>query len=319
MANKLNQLNCLQTAGNTGVGSCFLDFKNIIGAILTPKGWEVDVTALQTNLLAATHHVNKAQRIYPIYGFESTTDSSEQKTIQTLGNGAKHVVREGYNDWTFEYVSGGLSLLSKLRLFNGSAFDFLFIDADMKILGIQGSTATKLKAIPSNGGFFWANPWKLNDASKITQYMVQFVFPIRYVNDPGLVSFINAGFDLPSTINGLQDVNLSGVADATSGSYDITALTAATQTNLGDVYDVTLASAALWVANNTATGLPILINSVAYNATAKTYVLALSKVDANYPTGAGATITFSLAAPATLQGAGVDGYETAVTVAIVKN
>ena len=315
----INQLNCLQTAGNTGIGSCFLDYKNIIGAILAPKKSEFDVTTLQTTLIAGTHNANKALRLYPIYNFETTTDASEQKVIQTLGNGSKHVVREGLNDWSFEFVAGGLSLLSKLRLFNGSAWDFYFIDANMTIIGIPGSTSTKLKAIPSDGGFFWAAPFKLNDASKITNYMVQFCFAQRYVNDASLIAQVQAGFDLPTIINGLQDVNLSGVADATSGSYDITAVTAATQTNMGDVYPVALAAAGLWVATNTLTGLPIAITAVTYNAINKTFVLALNKADANYPATGGQTITFSLAVPAVLQAAAVDGYETAVTVAIVKN
>lgn len=313
----LNQLSSLVNTGNTGVGSVSFDPKNIVGAILCPKGYEVDVTALQANLIAGTHNAIKAQRLYPVYDFENTTDSSEQKVEQTMNNGSVHVVREGLMKWAFEFFAGGLSLLSRLRLFNGSAWDFLFIDANMTIIGIQGSTPNKLKAIPSTNGRFWAPPLKINDGSKITSYMVEFAFQQRYISDLNLVAFVAAGFDIPTVVFGLQDVNLTGVADATSGSYDITAVTAAAQTNMGDIYPTALAVGSLWTAINTATGLSIPILSVTFNPVAKTYVIALDKTSLNYPSSG--TVTINLAAPSVLQAAAVDGYESTGGVAIVKN
>ena len=312
----LGQLDCLNTAGNTGVGSCFFDPKNIIGAILAPKGYEFDVTTPQATLIAASHNAVAGSRIYPFYDFETTTDSTEAKTIQTMGTGAKHVVREGFNDWKFQYVSGGLSLLLEARLFNGPAWDFYFVDAQNNIIGIAGSTSTKLKAIPSTGGFFWAEPWKLNDASKITEYALQFVFNTTYANTKGVTKFVAAGFDVPTLLKGLQPVNLSSTVNATPDSYNVKVVTDAAQTNLGDLYPTTLASASLWVATNGTTGAAITITGVTYNATLGNFVLALDNADPDYP-AIGGNIDLNLAAPAVLQAAGIDGYISSGKVTVL--
>lgn len=314
----INALTCLTTSGNTGVGSCFFDPKSIIGALLTPKGYEFDVTTPQSTLVSATHNASKAARIYPIYDLEATTDSTEDKVIQTMPGGQKHVVREGFNDWKFQYVEGGLSLLQSLRKNNGTAHDFYFIDANMNILGIVGSTPTKLKAIPVTGGFFWAAPFKLNDGSKITEYMIQFVFNTVYINDR--FAFVAAGFDLPSLVLGLQDVNIAaGTASGTPGTYNVQLLTAATKTNLGDLGITTaLQTAGNIVATNTETGAAITIISTTYNLTTGNFAVALDTTDTDYPS-TGQHVSINLATPSVLQTAGIDGYESTGAVSIAKN
>lgn len=208
----LNQLDCLQAAGNTGVGSCFVDIQKIVGAFLTPKGWEVDITDLQANLIAATHASSKALRIFPIYDFKTITDGTEKPVIQSFPDGSKAFVRDGFNDWMYQFVRGGASLTKELRKFNKYAYDFMFIDADGKLLGIKGSTTTKLRAFPSDGGYFLAQPWKQNDGSKVTEYACQFVFNSKYTAD--LVDFVlDTSFDILSTIRGLQNVIVTGVAE----------------------------------------------------------------------------------------------------------
>lgn len=316
----INEFICLTSAGNTGVVPCFFDPKNIIGAFLTPKGAEVDVASLQANLIAKTHAASASARWYPIYDFETTTDNTEQKVIQTQPTGQKHVVREGFNDWSFDFVQGGLSLLSRIRKQNGSNWDFIFVDAGdptrgQALIGTVGSTSTKLKAIPSDGMFFWGNPWKLNDGSKITQYQVQFGFKSVYVNDASLVRVAVASFDLPTTVKGLQDVVLSNPSATTAGLFNVKLLLDATQGNLGDLYSTELAATGMWVATNTATGAAITISGVTYNTTGKYFVVALSVADPDYPTPP-ATVTINLAAPAVLQAAGVDGYESTGAIAI---
>jgi len=314
MAN-LNELTCLTTAGNTGVGSCPLDIKNIVGVILAPKGYEFDVTTPEATMLAACLNASPALRLYPIFDLENLGDSSEALTVQTLGYGAKHPVREGFNDWNFQYVAGGLSLHRELRKFNGAAWDFYFVDAKNRVFGIMGSSATKIKAIPSTGGFFWATPFKVSDGSKITEYLIQCVFNVKYLND--LYAFVDAGFDVPTGIYGIESVNLTGVADGTSGSYDITAKTASVGTNLGDIYPAALAAAGMWIATNSETGSTVAVLGATYDATNKYFVIACDKTDPDYP-GVGQHIKIKMAAPATLDAAGIHGYESNYVV-IAKN
>jgi hypothetical protein len=314
----INALNCITTAGNTGVGACSFDPSNIVGAIIAPKGYEFDVTSPLATLIAATHNPAKGSRLYPVYDLEGITDSSEQKIIFTAPYGQKHVVREGYNDWLFMYVSGALSVLKNLRKFNGPSWDFYFLDANGVLLGIAGSTSTKLRAIPSTGGYFWAGPFKTNDGSKITEYPIQFVFNQKYLNDQ--FKYLVTGIDMQSLVYGLQDLNLTSTVNATSGSYNVTVLTDATNTNMGDVNSAGLAVVGNWTAAKTSTGGAIAITSVTYDSVNKWFVLALNKADANYPTpGAGVYVTLNLAAPAVLQAAGVDGYESTGSVGPLAN
>jgi hypothetical protein len=313
---KLNELECLISAGNTGVGSCFLDFKNMVGTIVVPKGYEFDVTDPKTTLLAACLNASKALRIYPVWDFEQPNDGSEEATIQSFNTGAKHVVREGFNDWRFQYVAGGLSLHVNVRKFNGNAWDFYFVDSENKIMGIAGSTATKLKAIPSTGGFFWATPWKMNDGSKIAEYILQFVFNVKYSND--LVNFVKCDFDLPSTLYGLQDVTLSGAAAVTASNYNVTAKTKSVGTNLGDLYPAALAAAGMWIAKNGTTGAAVTITGVTYDSVNKYFVIDTDAADPDYPT-AGQKMSITLAAPSVLDAAGITGYESTGALVMTEN
>lgn len=311
----LNTLTCQLNSGNTGIGACYLNFKFIVGAIIAPKGYEFDVTTPQSTLSAAALNATKSLRVYPLYDFEAITDASEPKTIQTLGNGSKAVVREGFNDWTFQFRKGGLSLTNNLRKFNGDAWDFYFVDSDNKIMGIAGSTSTKLKAIPTTGGFIWTGPWKPNDGSKVTEYMIQFLFNQKYSMD--LVNYVEAGFDVPSLLYGLQDVVVTAVTGGTTGHYNVTAKTGSIGANLGDLYPVLLASPSMWSVVNSTTNAAVTITGVVYDAVNKVFQLTLDTSDTDW-TGA-TSVIINLVAPATLDAAGVTGLESTGGFTIAKN
>lgn len=303
----LGALNCTSLVGNTGVQPCFLDFKFIQGAILAPKGFQFDVTTLQTTLAAGLYNASKSARLFPVYDFEAPKDGSEAKVIQTMANGQKHVVREGFNQWGFQYVAGGLSLHKNLRTFNGSNWDFFFIDNDsqgQKIFGITGSTATKLKAIPSDGGYFWAEPWKMNDGSKIAEYMIEFVFKSALVNDQ--IAFAQATFDFPTTLPGLDDaiIGASATVNGTSKNFNVT-VTNPLGVDLGAVYATVLNSNSLWVGTGVG-GAALTISSVTWVPSTTVGVPGYFTIvvgATNYPTPT-APITLNLTVPATLVAAG---------------
>lgn len=295
---------------------------------MTPKGYVMtaaQLLVLQATLIAGARNTNKALRLFPIKGFEAINDASEGLQVQTMGYGPKHPVREGFNDWTFNYTVGGVKRHQSLRKFNGDGNDFLFWDDQNTIWGTSGldnTGAAGLKAIPSDGGFFWAHPWKANTGSEVTGYTLQFVFNPYFVND--MVEFATAGFDIATTVNGLVDVLVtSPSANATSGSYNLMAVTAGAKTNLASIYGTELGVIGAWSAINTQTGLAIAILTATYGANVGGagiggWVLALDKTDANYPATAGFKITFALASPTALAALGVLDYE-GNTVDIVKN
>lgn len=316
----LNSLDCIDEAGNTGIGTCFLDFKKIIGAILTPKGFILTSTNLATSaslitaLQAASLATLKANRIFPIGNIVNAEDNSSGLTKQTFGYGAEAPVRDGINNWVFQYVEGGLSLHKKMRQFNKtSAFDFLFIDDENKILGTLSPDGTGLMAIPSM--YFWAHQWKANTGAAVSEYKLEFAFLPQYVNE--MVAFAKADSDITSQVKGLVDVNVtSPSANVTSGSYNVVAKTADTGFNLSEIYSAELADVAVWKATKTSDGSVIAILSATYSAGIGGFVLALDKTDPNYP--ASGTVTIAGEIPSTLATNGVVGYEFG-SVAITKN
>jgi hypothetical protein len=126
-------------------------------------------------------------------------------------------------------------------------------------------------------------------------------------------------YDLPTTLIGLEDLNLSGVADATSGSYDIIPQTP-TGIFLAANYPAALAQAGAWVATNNSTGLTIPVTSATVQADGKTVIIALPTANANYPT-VGLKVNITLAAPAALAALStpITGFESAGPVSIVRN
>ena len=312
----LGAINCLYGARNTGVPTCFCDPKFIQGALLVPKGTTLTTTtvaAFQTALSSLVYNASKTSRGYPIYDFEAPKDSTEAKTIQTMPTGQKHVVREGYNDWSFQFVNGGLSLNQALRAFNGINWDFYFVDNDpqgQKIFGITGATANTLQAFPSSGGFFWTDPWKLNDGSKITEYMLQFVFNTKYAND--LVNYIQlpTTFDFPTQLPGLNDVvvTASATVNATAKNFNIS-LVSPTGVDIGALNSTALSGAGVsnWTASVVASGLPIVVSTSTWVPSTVAGVpgyFTLVLATTNYPTPP-APVYINLVSATTLQAAGI--------------
>ena len=126
----LNAISCLNTVGNTGNPKCAFDPAFISGALMAPTGTVIDPSANSNNLLttmtALFYNASKAARVYPLYDFEKITDSSDKLTLQSMANGAKHPVREGFNDWMFQYFDGGLIKHLNCQIVQRFELGFLF-------------------------------------------------------------------------------------------------------------------------------------------------------------------------------------------------
>jgi len=138
------------------------------------------------------------------------------------------------------------------------------------------------------------------------------------------VAFIqDAGFDILSTILGLQDVTLTGTADATPGVYHITALAGLAKTNLASLgaLSTSLATGSLWAALNNTTGATITISSVAVGtgANAGTFTVTLTTTAPPYPAGVGDKVSINLVGPTELTTGNVPGYESLGPALITHN
>jgi len=299
MANKRGQLNCTENSKNVGFGSCFEDWKIIKGAFLfdNPRSFtDEQIAALQASLEAAAAADSKAARMFPIHDFRVATDNTEDVVVQTFDYGSKTIVRDGDNDWSFQFVDGGNCLNTALRTHNGKRYA-LFYDKDNKILGYRKDS--QLAAIPLQ--FFYAKPWALATGSTAAAYMVRFVFESKYVNE--LREFVKADFDL-SEIVGLQDVEIVlNSFDQNTGVANVTLQTACGAVNIFDTYnadiDETLFSAIDEDGND------VEVATVAPVTGSKSFDITLTVGD--LPDSG--IVTLSGAAPSVLLAAGIDGYE----------
>ena len=317
----LSTVTCATGAVNTNMGSCSFDPKNFVEAILCPANYVIPYaslagTGLLTQLTNDSYADNKALRIYPIPNFFDFKDSSEKAVEEKFGYGPVQTVRDGVYDWMFRFRLGGLNLSNALRSFNGYSYSFLFVDSKNQLVGTAAIDAT---GAPTIGGIppieFYQDPFVPNDGKKTAEYWAKFRFLPKYMNE--LVAYVNdAPFDIASSVKGLQSVKLTGAVQSVALTYNVTPTTFPSGVNLAQLYATQLASGAVWVATNAATGLPVVINTVTLNANGTSFDILLT-TGANYPAVAG-KMNFNLVGPTELATALVPGYESIGPVTITR-
>jgi hypothetical protein len=311
---ELNNLACASNVANVGFGTCYLDLKQIVGAIIVPNGYEltsIELASLQASLVADSKAANKLSRIYPIHKIVGVTANTEEKTVQTFSTGAKAVVREGKYDWTFQFVEGGLCLSNALRSFNSNgAWSILFYDEKYVLFGRKGSTAGSLYGIPTN--YLWAQPFTPNDGSNTAIYAVNVVFNPEYINEQ--LGYVQATSTIED-VKGLQDVNITvnSWVEAT-GVGNVTVMTDC-GTNLGEVYPTELVDADVWIANNASTGAAITVSTRAYVSSTKTFNITVDTADSDFPTGTQGVL-LNVAANSVLEANGIVGFESSGAVTL---
>jgi len=296
--NKLGELSCSENTRNTGFGSCFEDWKQIVGAFIfdSPKTFtKSDIASLQATLITAASLDDKTKRMYPVHGFVAPTDSSEKVIIETFDYGAKAIVRDGDIDWLFQFVDGGNCLNKALRSHNGKRW-VVFYDKENKLLGYDLSSG--LAAIPMH--FIYAHPWGLATGSKTATYMLEFSFLPKYVNE--LRQFVKSSFDLDE-ISGLMDIDiLVNTWNQSTGVANVTFQNACGAENVYDTYHTQLV-ASLFTAYDS-DGNAVTITAMA-PAAGKTFNVSLNT--SQLPDDG--SVTLAGKAVSVLVAAGIIGYE----------
>ena len=314
-----NTLAAAASVRNTGLDSLgLLDPTNIKGGFFCPPGYVIPAASfpnsgLLTQFKNDAMNDSKSLRIFPFANFAEHKDNSEKPVEEKLGYGDIGTVRDGIYDLQYRFRRGGLLLSNKLRSFNRQGNYYLFVDNNNLLIGTQGVDATgapSLAAIPPIE--FYQDVMVLNDGKKNAEYWAKFRFQPRFVNE--LIGYSqDVEFDILSTILGLQDVTLSMTADATKGTYHVTALAGAAKVNLANLgaLSTSLASSALWVFLNAVTGAAITISSVALGtgANAGTFTITVATTAPPYPAGS-TKVSANLVGPTELSTGGVSGYES---------
>lgn len=310
MSTIFNTVDCTTNRKNTGFGNCFADPKLILGFFEVSSSFKLDaddlasVTTALAALRAASADDNKGTRIFPVHRLKNPTNNSDDKTIQTYSDGSESVVREGLNKWSFQFTNGGLCLNKSLRTHNQNGGYFIFYDSDFTLFGWE-KVAGEIWGIPLN--YLWTDPWKANDGSNATIYMISFAFAPRYVNEGVAYARLDSTIE---GIEGLQDVTLTEVSfNDDTGIAQISALLECGAVNMAELYETELAAVGMWTAENASTGSAITISAVSVvGGTDKRFQLTFSTADPDYPDDG--TILVSFAAPSVLDAAGVEGYES---------
>lgn len=293
------QLDCSTNTKNVGFGACFLDWKIIKGMFLydnprtfTPKEIEVILATLQADASADI----KANRMYPINNFVAPTDNSEAVIVETFDYGSRQITRDGFNDWSWQYVDGGSCLSSSLRTHNGPAYVLLY-DKNNKIMGYNSSNG--FSTIPLE--FFYAEPFKLATGANVAKYMVRIVFDPKYSNE--YVGAISAGVDL-SQVEGLEDVNIVVNSwDQNTGIANVTLQTSCGSINLFTQYKAQITPSVFLASDDIGDAIPVA--SVAPVNTNQTFNITLSHV--HLPDNG--IVSLSGVIVSELNTAGIVGYE----------
>lgn len=306
----LNKTNCGTSLRNTGIDRCSPHIRFIRGLFLVPPEWHLTESQLASeatvrSALEAAIMAPAGERIYPVPGFKSITDSSQDAVIDTLGDGSQIVVRDGNNNWTVQYYDGGLCLSDRLRSFNNSGYRPIFYDDQKMLFGHKITEADGTKSIygvPMDSIYF--APFKVSTGSNVAQYRIVMSFQPRYINE-------ERGFVVmdipPGQLNGLRDMTLEGNS-SNAGVINFSVYAGCSKENMYDEFSTELANVALYTAKN-ATGGIISITAVTAIPGTKSFNLVLDNLDADYPASSTAIVTIQPDTAAAFAAAGIAGFE----------
>ena len=295
----LNSPICTDRNGNTGIPTCIIDPKEIVGAILLPS----DQVFSAANVLTASAFITELQtlsmdehpedRIYPIFRFEEITDNSEDIVKTTLGYGSTEVTRDGKYNWTFRFTKGGMMYNKSLRKFNhADDRTVLFVDKNNRVYGVDAGSGT-MRGFTLE--YVHTKPWKIADGSNSTMYTIEFsMAKASELNDD--IVFIDAATDIEVDVPGILDIELIEVS-TTSTTWVVKVQTLYGKVNLYNQYSTELADPDAWYV--TKDGVEVVADTVAVDAVNSAFTLTFTT-----PTG---DHVLQLEDPATLAGLGIGG------------
>jgi hypothetical protein len=297
---EVNKVSCgTLLKGNTGIPTCYLDLKLLVGMILTPVGFKLTKSQIDTQLLTtlqAATLAGRTTRIYPIINFEEVKDNTEQPVYQTYGSGRKVLTIEGKYAFEVTYLDGGLCLHNQLRSFNPYKWSAFFVDSDGILVGTK--VGDDVMAIPLN--LYYASPYTIATTSTAASYKLNVELDPKYLNEEiGFIDTKVENFDIQNEVKGLLNLVIKDTTTLTSGKVEIQTTLSCGGDNIYDTYSTNLAHTGAWIVKNATTKAAIVITSVAAVPANKTIELTIDTTDTHYP-ATGSKLTIELAQPAVL-------------------
>lgn len=307
MANLNNPL-CATSYGNTGFGDCFLEPSKIVGAIQVPADFSIsedDTTGLLA-FLETKIHAAIGTRIFPYHNFISVTDNTEDVTINTTDYGAKIFIRDGFYDFTFRYLKGGVLAHQEFAKNEGSNKYFLFYDDNGVLFGYK--SAGLLKGIPVE--LFKVLPWRPATGADAAQYLMRFIINPVYMNK-GNLGYLKVkdalGFNL-FDVAGLQEIELT-IIDQTANVATVKVTAKISAVDLYPIYKTNLLQLTAWKAFKS-DGSASSVTAVADNAADEAFDVTVHFTNWQQEAD-GAEMKIQLAAAAVLRAApiSIEGFD----------
>src|ERR1044072_833152 len=308
----LNKPLCATNYGNTGVGECFVYLDKIIGAIQVPPNFQIaqsDVAGLLA-FFETKIHAAIGTRVFPYPKLTNITDNTEDITINTTDYGDKIYVKDGFYDWTFRYLNGGVQLHQELAKNSGANKHFLFFDKNSVLIGYK--SGVYLKGIPVDQ--FRVLPWRPNTGAESALFNMRFIIDPIYLNG-GNLGFLKVDFNLLD-LTGLQDVELT-IIDQAANVATVKVRSKISDIDLYSTYKTNLLQTSAWRFFKS-DGSASSVTGVADNAADEAF-----DVTGNYADWAaefdGAEMTIMLAIPSVLKAAPIEmeGFEDKDGVAFI--
>lgn len=273
MSNLLNQPLCATNYGNVGFGDCFLEPQEIVGGFQVPSTLSLSQSdmgtlqaVLQTKISAAI-----GTRIFPYSNWISVTDNTEDVSITTTDYGAKYINRDGFYDFSFRYLIGGVQLHNEIQKNAGSGKYFLFYDKKGNLFGKRGANNT-LKGIKVD--IFYANPWRLPTGADAASYLLRFIINPSELNYGNLAFYSQQDFSF-GDIAGIQELELL-LFSLASNVAKVTIHTKISKVDLHPIYGNALSVVGYWKATKRSDGSVISITSIAEDAPNKAYTFTFN-------------------------------------------
>lgn len=311
---QINSIECASNIRNSGFGSCTFTPGFTKGWFRVGKNFKIDATvaASPTTLRAYMQSLliadDPSQRIYPVHGIKAVTDNSEDTTMQTFADGTQVPVRDGFYNWTYQYIDGGMCLHLALRTWNNTGGLYIWYDQNNTILGTIDTDTDGNRSIVGAEALFYENKWKANDGSNVAAFTSFFSVDSVLLNEN--LGFIRAGFNLAS-LKGLETLVLKqGTIAPAAGVLHVAIAAGCDYANQFSLYGTQLADESLWIAKNETTNGVIDITSVTASTANQDMIVTLDTSDPDYPATATAKVLLTLVGPTGLDAADIPGFES---------
>ena len=276
----LNNPGCASFGGNTGIGNCDFNLKDIQGIIVVDKAFTllaatlVDVPTLEAALKVSVNAAGTL-RIFPITGFDDPEVKSTEIGRSESAFGRSSLTRRGKYNLVSRLAQGGQCFFNELRKFNGDNSKRVYLwTSDNYLVGTKSGTADMKGA---SVDFIHTHDSTLPDGKDISKTMLEIQFSDnRELNED--IAYVKMSDSMNDIVKGVINVEVSKLSQG-AATATMQVFTKCDKTNLYDSFSALLASAAAW--NITKAGVAVVPVSVAAVPATKSWIITLTA-----PTGA---------------------------------